>query len=418
MGMNETALAALRGRAIEEGMDAPAFQALLFDALAKGRAADEEARATERTTPRFLPRPVSQFGHSWEDPAVVSDRRARAIAARALGIKPGDDAREFMNARLVDHAREMLLASGVRLPRYASDAATIERALTMDDFPGLLKSVADRSLHQLVAADSPVRVLCRPREVRDFRQIEAISFSGPGTLAEVREGGEVTHAPPAERREVGRVKTYARAVTITRRALVNDDLGAFGEPMRLFAAAVAEVEASEFIANFTPNGSGWGPTMSDGNPLFATVHGNTISGPISTTGIGVARQTMRGQQLPGGGLARVTPKFVLVSPANETEGEKVLSQTAIATDLADRPVFGGVLRLLVEPRLNGAPWFLAADPSEAACLELVTLSGTGGMPRVETYDAGPERLGVTMRVVHDFAVMPVGWVGWVRATGV
>jgi hypothetical protein len=283
-------------------MDASAFQSLLFDAIAKGKAADEEARVAERSMTGFMPRPVCQFGHSWEDPAVQLTRRADAIAARALGRRPSDESREYMGARLVDHAREMLLASGVRLPRYASDSAIVERALTTDDFPALLKSVADRSLQELVAADSPVRTLCRPREVRDFRAIETITFSGPGSLAVLREGGEVQHAPPAERREVGRVRTYARAIAITREALINDDLGAFSEPMRLFATAVAETEAQALVSNFAPNGSGWGPTMSDGQPLFSTAHKNTTTGPVSTDDIGHARKTLREQELPGGGL--------------------------------------------------------------------------------------------------------------------
>jgi hypothetical protein len=399
-------------------MDATAFQGILFDALAKGRAADEEARAAERSMTGFLPRPVCQFGHSWEDPAVQITRRAGAIAARALGRKPSDESREYMGAKLADHARELLINAGVRVNRYESDAAIVERALTTSDFPALLKSSAERSLTELVAADSPVRTLCRPREIKDFRQIESITFSGPGSLDEVREGGEVRHAPPAERREVGRVKTYARAIAITREALINDDLGAFADPLRLFASAVAETEAKAFVDNFAPNGSGWGPTMSDGQPLFSAAHKNVVSGPMSTDDVGHARKTLREQELPGGGLARVTPKFVLVGPAQETAAERVLSLASVATDEENRPVFGGVLRLLVEPRLSGAPWFLCADPAEAATFEFLMLSNTGGMPRVETFDAGPSRLGVTMRVVHDFAVVPVGWIGWVRSSGV
>jgi hypothetical protein len=328
-----------------------------------------------------------------------------------------DESLEYMGARLVDHARELLINAGVRVNRYESDASIIERALTTSDFPGLLKNVADRSLQELVAADSPVRTLCRPREVRDFRTIEAITFSGPGSLDEVREGGEVRHAPPAERREVGRVKTFARAISITREALINDDLGAFAEPMRLFATAVAETEARAFVANFAPNGSGWGPTMSDGNPLFSAAHKNVTTGPVSSEDLGHARKTLREQELPGGGLARVTPKFLLVGPARETEAERVLSLASVATDEANRPVFGNVLRLLVEPRLSGSPWLLCADPEEAAIFEFATLANTGGMPRVETFDAGPTRLGVTMRIIHDFAVLPVSWVGWVRASG-
>lgn len=416
-GMLDIHVNALKGRAIEEGLDGNGFKALLFDAEMKGRAFDQQARAEQAATPGFQPRPVSQFGTSYDDPAVQNARRAGAIMARALGIKPADDSREFMQATLADHAREILAAAGVKVNRYESDDAVMRRALSTSDFTGLLQSSAERSLQQLIAADTPVRSLCRPRQVRDFRQIEALTFSGPGSLAVVEEGGEVTHAPPAERREVGRVKTYARQIQLTREALVNDDLGAFADPLRLFASAVAETEGAAFVALFATNGGGWGPNMSDGTALFHSTHGNVASGTMSTTGIAAARLVMRAQQLPGGGLARVTPRHILVGPAGETAAEQALNQTAIATTEGDRPVFGGRLQLHVEPRLSGAPWFLAADPSEAAVFEFVTLAGTNGVPTVESFDAGPNLLGVSMRVVHDFAVLPAGWIGWVRATG-
>lgn len=126
---------------------------------------------------------------------------------------------------------------------------------------------------------------------------------------------------------------------------------------------------------------------------------------------------MRAQQLPGGGLARVTRGHVLVGPAGETAAEQALNQTSIATTEADRPVFGGRPVLHVEPRLAGAPWFLAADPSEAAVFEFVTLAGTNGIPVLATFNTGPNQRGVAMRAVHDFAVLPFGWVGSVRVTG-
>lgn len=236
-------------------------------------------------------------------------------------------------------------------------------------------------------------------------------------LSQVLEGGEVQHAPPSERCEVGRVKTFVHAMAVSREAIVNDDLGAFAEPMRLFASAVAEAEASEFVKQFAANGAGWGANMSDGKPLFHADHSNIASGTMSTAGIAAARLVMRGQQLPGGGLARVNPCHILVWPANETAAEQVLNETAIPTTENDRPVFGGRLRLHVEPRLQGPVWFLCADPAEDAVFDFITLANTGGVPQVQVYDSGPARLGVTMRIIHDFAIQPAGWIGWVRVTG-
>jgi phage head maturation protease len=395
---------AIRAEAIASGWTPDDTRKALFDEMVRS----SKARPT-------IPASPTSWDVSPHEATLAA--RAEAIAARALGRSPSDRAREFMGASVATHARELLLGAGQPVSRYASDHEIIGRALTTSDFPALLQSAAERSLQQLVAADSPVRALCRRREVRDFRQIEAITFSGPGTLTEVLEGGEVQHAPPAERREVGRVRTFARAMEFSRQALVNDDLGAFAEPLRLFASAVAEAEATEFVAQFAANGTGWGASMSDNKPLFHADHGNVASGTMSTAGIAAARLVMRGQRLPGGGLARVNPRHILVGPSNETLAEQALHETAIATTEGDRPVFGGRLTLHVEPRLTGSVWFLAADPAEVAAFEFVTLANTGGNPVAQVYDAGPARLGVTMRVVHDFAVMPAGWVGWVRATG-
>ena len=401
-------VAAVRAEAIAQGWTGDAARRALFDELVR-----------HAPRPSMPARPETGLVHN--DPAAIRDAMAEAIAVRAMpGYKPRGDGRhvEYMGLGVAEMCRELLLARGERVDRRTPAHKLLERSmLTVSDLPGVLASAGARILAQLLSADSPARALCRPRQVRDFRAVETIAFSGPGALAQVLEGGEVTIAPPAERREVGRVRTFARQLHISREALVNDDLGAFAEPLRLFAAAVAETEASEFLALFKANGSGWGPVMSDGAPLFSASHANAVSAPMSTSGIGEARRVMRLQQLPGGGLARVTPRHLLVGPEQETAAEQVLSQLAVATSEDGRPVFAGRLALHVEPRLSGAPWFLFADPNEAAIAEFVTLERTGGVPQVESFDLGPNRLGISLRCVHDFAIVPTSWVGATRASG-
>lgn len=399
---------ALHTRAVAEGWDASRLKAAALDeAIRRG--------ATMRAP--IAPALVNPYGGGGEHPQMQLQRRADAIASRALGKTPPESAREYMPARLADHARELLTAAGERIDRYASDNAIIARALSTSDFAGLLGSAFEKSLAMLMAADSPVRTICRPRQVEDFRQIEALTFSGPGSLGLMAEGGEVTHAPPAERREVGRVRTFARQVVLTREAIVNDDLGAFADPARLFASAVAETEGAAFAGMFAANGGGFGPTMSNTEPLFIAANGNVGSGTLNTSGVSAARVLMRAQQLPGGGLARVTPRHILVSPQNETAAEQVLTEITIATAENARPVFSGRLLSHVEPRLSGPAFYVLADPTEAAVFEFVTLRGTNGMPQIESFNPGPDRLGVSFRCVHDFAVIPVSWVGAVRMTG-
>ena len=395
------------------------------EAIAGGWTGDVARRALFDELVRNAPRPAMparvEVGASGDDPKVLREAMADAIAVRAMpGYQPKGDGRhvEFMGLGVAEMCREILLARGERIDRRAPTHQVLARSmLTTSDLPGVLASAGQRILSQLLAADSPARALCRPRQVRDFRQIETITFSGPGGLAQMLEGGEVTIAPPAERREVGRVRTFARQLHISREALVNDDLGAFTEPLRLFASAVAETEASEFLALFATNGSGWGPNLADGQPLFHASHGNVVTGTIGTAGIGEARRVMRLQQLPGGGLARITPRYLLTGPAQETAAEQALSQLAVATAEDARPVFANRVALYVEPRLSGSQFFLFADPNEAAIAEFVSLERSGGVPQVESFDLGPNRLGIALRCVHDFAIVPASYVGAVRASG-
>jgi len=394
-------------------------------AIAQGWSGDVTRRALFDELVRHAPRPIlsarPETGLAHDDPAAIRDAMAEAIAVRAMpGYKPRGDGRhvEYMGLGVAEMCRELLLARGERVDRRTPAHKLLERSmLTVSDLPGVLASAGARILAQLLSADSPARALCRPRQVRDFRAVETIAFSGPGALAQVLEGGEVTIAPPAERREVGRVRTFARQLHISREALINDDLGVFSEPLRLFATAIQETEAAEFLKLFATNGSGWGPAMSDGQPLFHTSHGNIVTATMGTAGIGEARRVMRLQQLPGGGLARVTPRHLLVGPEQETLAEQTLSALAVATAEDDRPIFANRIMLHVEPRLSGSPWFLFADPNEAAIAEFVTLERTGGVPQVESFDLGPNRLGISLRCVHDFAIVPTSFVGAVRATG-
>jgi hypothetical protein len=257
---------------------------------------------------------------------------------------------------------------------------------------------------------------CAVREVPDFRSGRFLQAAGVKELAQLAEGAEIQHAPPFERGESYQVQTFARNTTFTRQAIVNDDLGAFDQ-MRLFGNAIVATEAAQFAAMFATNGAGWGPTLTDGDPLFHANHGNTASGAVGTTGISAGRVAMRAQTDAAGNLIAPEPRILLTGPAGETAAEQALNQIAVvSTSETDRPVFAGRLMLAVEPRLAGNPWFLFADPAVSPVLALVTLAGTGGMPQITQHESATTD-GVTFKVLHDFTVAPMAFVGAVRMTG-
>jgi hypothetical protein len=121
------------------------------------------------------------------------------------------------------------------------------------------------------------------------------------TLERVGEHGEFRSTSMTEAAESYKVDTFGRIFGISRQALVNDDLGAFTDVTRRLGAAAAAFEA-QFLVNLLVSGSGFGPDMSDENPLFDVAHGNvnTITGAApSETTLNAARLASRSKRLLG-----------------------------------------------------------------------------------------------------------------------
>jgi hypothetical protein len=86
-----------------------------------------------------------------------------------------------------------------------------------------------------------------------------------------------------------------------------------------------------------------------------------------------------------------------------------------AATVDDVNPFSGKLSLVVEPRLAGAAWYLAADPGEIDGLEYAYLEGQEG-PYIET-ERGFEIDGLRVKVRVDFGAGFVDWRGWFKNPG-
>lgn len=325
-----------------------------------------------------------------------------AIFARMSGSAPTDHAREYMGASLTTLARHLLENNGVNA-RLMSDVAVIERSMhATGDFPSLLLSAGNRFLMQnFEVAASAVKQVARERLATDFRDITNLKLGGFSGLERLGEGGEIKHGTFKESEESYRLASFAKIFSISRNALINDDLGAFSDPLRLMARAAAETEATELAALLTAN-SGNGVNLGDGLPLYHASHGNKAptGGPVTVANLGVARQGLRDQKdLDGKTPVNSTPKFLLVGTAGETQAEMALAALSPATVDQANP-FSGRITPLVEPRLQGQSWRLFADPAQMPVIEYAYLSEARG-PQLDTRE-GWNVLGMEFRVVLDF----------------
>ena len=344
-----------------------------------------------------------------EDPAATYAAREDALFCRATGTQPSEAARPFMGFGFAEHAALALRNAGETGLHLLSREATLHRAMHgTSDFPALLTGVGNRSLREgYSVAASPLKKLAKTALASDFRTNDILGIEGFGTLSEVTEHGEITAKTTVEVKNAWALKTYAGSFALTRKALINDDLGAMGRVPAELGVAAAETENAALAALLLSN-----PIMSDGNALFSTAHGNEMAPEIiDLTTLDKARKAMRLQVRADGSPIAVNPKHLVVGPELETSAETA-TMPGPTPAWYDQNPFRNAFTVEVEPRIRSKFWYLFADPATAPVLLVGHLASAPG-PQISSRE-GWEVLGREFRVVLDFAVAVTDWRGVVR----
>ncbi|MBL0029146.1 MAG: hypothetical protein IPO95_08765 [Rhodanobacteraceae bacterium] len=135
----------------------------------------------------------------------------------------------------------------------------------------------------------------RETEAENFKTLSRVQRSEAPALLAVSEGAEITEGSFGERRETYALTSYGRIFSITRQAMVNDDLGAFTTLPQAFGQAARRKEADVVYSILTANAD-----MSDSVDLFHATHRNLsgVSGSITLGNLGIARAAMRKADRP------------------------------------------------------------------------------------------------------------------------
>lgn len=361
-------------------------------------------RAMQTTAPRI--RAASGSAPANDDPRIIAERRAEAIFCRGTGATPSDACRQYLTEDIADAARYSLTRSGrstLGMDRVAMVRAAMQ---TTSDFQVMTNAILNLSVAPAYQAQSSaLKVLAAQKNMTDFRDGSRVQFSGVGTLKKVAEGGELKYAGRTDVVESWKLETMGLLHSVSYQALVNDPTGTLSEFASVAATAAANTEADILAAVLTSN-----PKLSDGKPVFSTARGNMAAAgsALSVDSIGAVRLAQRNMTGPDGTRIQVTPKYLVVGPTLETPAEKVLAQIYATTPDGVNP-FSGKLTLVVEPRLTGNGWYMAADPAQVRCMEYGYLAATPG-PQISSRD-GWETLGVEFRVWEDFGAGMVDFRG-------
>lgn len=341
-----------------------------------------------------------------------------------------EKARAFNGHSLIDLARASLEINGISTrgmsKSQVADAAFLMRrgmsakqlimtrvgAHTTSDFPYILANVMGKTLRRAYdEAPQTFRAWTRTATLPDFKAVSRVLLGEAPTLEEIKESGEYKYGTIGESKEGYQLKTYGKAIAISRQTLINDDLDAFSRIPNAFGRAAADFESNQVYAILTANAA-----MADNVALFHSTHKNlgTTGAPSETT-LTELRKLMRKQTGINGRILNLMPKYLIVPAALEVVALKQMSAELVASSASNVNVFKNSMEVIVEPRLDATSstvWYASADPAQIDTVEVGYLEGQQGL-FVDT-DEEFDNDGLKVKARLDFGVKAIDWRGMVK----
>ena len=302
--------------------------------------------------------------------------------------KPHPGAVDVRNMRMSDVAETMLRQFGVRTSGMSRDQL-VRKALSTrglighstSDFPALLENIATKALLQgFNEVPAIYRQIARIGSLPDFKQGTRVALSDFTDLEIVYEAGEYKYGTFSDHKETLQLATYGKMFSITRQALVNDDLGALTNIPRGMSAAAVRVIDDLVIAVLTSN-----PTLNqDSTALFHADHSNLVapgSGAApSVTTVEAGFVAMAKQTGPQGAILDIKPSLIIVPAALDATARTLVAaiNDPAGTTLAEPNPFQGRLEVASTARLDAddpLQWYLSANPNVFDTLEVAFLDG-------------------------------------------
>lgn len=295
------------------------------------------------------------------------------------------------------------------------------------DFASVLANVANKGLQRMFQLTRETYTQWTVAgTLPDFKQAKRVALGDAPRLVRKPEGGEVSFGAISDKGENIQLLTYARAVSVSREAIINDDLGAFTRLTNAFGGAARQLEADLVYSVLTANAA-----LADGFALFdATNHGNLVTGSgnsLATAGVDAlsnVRALGRRQTgiAPGNGE---TPFFVSVDlvhlrvPENlETAAQKLVASIQAQQVSNVNPFQGTYETVMAEPRLGAVSqiaFYLMANPGIIDTIEVSHLQGESG-PLIESR-LGWTTEGVDMKCRLDVGVAATEYRGLYKNNG-
>ena len=336
--------------------------------------------------------------------------------------KPTDAGRRFLGFTTLELCRAQLNRVGVNTEGMSKSELVTRSFNSSSDFPLLFEHIADKTLHRGYEEEPHTwKPLARQKNLPDFKLSTNVQIAGQIIPTELLEGGEYQSSTLTEGKSTWSIDTYARKISLTRKAIINDDLSALERIPEILGRGCRLLE-SNMIWNLITTGTNGATVNADGKALFHADHNNTGSGVIGITGFNDGKLAMRMQTDIAGNRLNIMPAYMLVPAALETTALQFLYPQGwlppTLTGDTGTNIFAGSVQLIVEPRLDDDSeliYYLAASPGRTDMITYGYLAGEEGPTITRVEERDPD--GMTLLVRMDFGATLDDYRGFYRSTG-
>lgn len=336
---------------------------------------------------------------------------AMCIRVGFTPAKVADGAEKFRGASLLDMARAFTGYDGF------DKQELINRAMSTSDFPLLLGNVANRVIAGAFDEEEGTFAMWTESvELPDFRTRNEVALKNQnGRLQKLKEKSEKKKIEFDESGESWALVSYGAEFSLTREMIINDDLGVFTGIVAEFGRMAKRTSNGLVYDLVQSKGDYVDYTMADGTAVFHADHKNYDSSgtALSSTALTAGRTKMR-RQKDGKTALNIAPKFLLVSPENETQALQLLnseSDVGSQNSGVSNP-HRNTVTAIVDSELDALPWYLAAGRNT---VKVGYLQGTNKQPIVQQTSNNID--GAEFKCVFDFGVVVSNFRGLYKNVG-
>lgn len=341
--------------------------------------------------------------------------RAAAIDGLAMraGIaveKPADGAYAFRGRSLLRLAQEIYeRETGLSAARL-QDEELLRSVMSggTGNFPNILANVGNKSMmHAYTEIPTTYQYWTARGSNSDFKPSTRVGLGAADELLEMTENGEFKSAEVTDYGQTTGIKTFGRSYSITRKAIINDDLGALTELPAKYGAAVRRMINRMAYDALTKD-----------TTLFDSKNKNSGKGTISITSLAAGKVAMARQTDPSGkAVINVLPVYLIVPPELETTASQLIASAVDPTKNNAVPnPFANKLTVVSDPCITDTEaWYLAAAPGVIPGIEITYLNGKD-TPTMET-QVDFNTLGIKHRIYMDVGVNILDFRAFYKSTG-